>query len=66
MNSKECKFIPDIYHTFTDDDYLYLVLEYINSNSLNEKIQCLQDGKGFPTEAVQYLSAQIILSLEYL
>lgn len=52
MNAKDCPFLPDIYHTFTDEEYLYIVMEFIDSGSLNEKIASLEENNGFPKEAV--------------
>ena len=66
MYATDCPFLPDIYHTFSDEEYLYIVMEYINSGSLNEKINALDENKGFPIEAVKFIAAQIILTLQYL
>jgi len=34
MNSNDCKFIPEIYHTFMDQDNLYIVMEYMNGGTM--------------------------------
>jgi len=51
MSNKTCPFLPKIYHAFTDDEYLYLVMEYIPGGMLQEKIALFSPG-GFQKEVV--------------
>ena len=36
INNKTCLFLSDLYHTFTDDENLYLVMEYIEGGTLED------------------------------
>jgi serine/threonine protein kinase len=46
MNASEFEFLPSIYHTFADKEYLYIVMEYMNGGTLQEKLK-LVNGYGF-------------------
>jgi serine/threonine protein kinase len=51
MNSNDCRFIPQIYHTFADKENLYIVMEYMNGGSLQDKLK-LVNSFGFKKEIV--------------
>lgn len=61
----DCKYIPNLYHTFSDEEYLYIVLEYISGGTLSDKLK-LVNGFGFGKEQAQFYAAQIVVGLEYL
>lgn len=64
IQNKTCRFLPQIYHTFTDDEYLYIVLEYVPNGMLSEKLHLFDDG--FPKHIVKFYAAQLVLTIEYL
>ena len=65
VKNTTCPFLPKIYHTFADDEYLYIVMEYISQGTLSEKIMVVRDS-GFTKEQAQFYAAQLVLTLEYL
>lgn len=64
-NSTDCKFIPEIYHTFMDQEYLYIVMEYMNGGTMQQKLK-LVNGVGFKRDLVKFYAAQIVIALGYL
>ena len=56
ISNKTCPFLPKIYHTFADEEYLYLVMEYINGGTLSDKLISIRPG-GFAKEVVQFYAA---------
>jgi serine/threonine protein kinase len=61
----DCKYIPNIYHTFSDEEYLYIVLEYISGGTLSDKLKNIS-GVGFGREQAQFYAAQLVVGLEYI
>lgn len=65
INNKNCTFLPKIYHSFMDEEYLYIVMEYIKNGTLqdllkskNEKSNLFnRNTKGFGREIVQFYGA---------
>lgn len=51
INGKNCPFLPRLYHSFADDEYVYLVMEYIPNGTLEEFIK-KHCNYGFPREVV--------------
>ena len=52
-----------------DNNYYYIVMEYINGGSLTDclkKYQKKNNGKSFPEEIVQYLMRQIVGAIRYI
>ena len=39
MSASECPYLPNLYHTFADEEYLYIVLEYVACSTLQEKLK---------------------------
>lgn len=56
--------MPKLYHTFADEENLYVVLEFISNGTLAEKISHCQ-GQGYTKDLVQFYAAQIVLALEF-
>lgn len=63
--NKTCKFLPKLYHTFQDEEYLYIVMEFVSNGTLLNRIS-RQGKRGFPKYLIQFLAAQLVLTLEYL
>lgn len=38
IGNKTSPYLPKIFHTFSDEGYLYLVMEYISNGTLQERI----------------------------
>jgi serine/threonine protein kinase len=51
MNSDECNFIPQIFHTFADVENLYIVMEYMGGGTMQDKLK-LSHGSGFKKNVV--------------
>ena len=43
------KYMPNLYHTFSDEEYLYIVLEYVSGGTLSDQLK-LVNGVGFGKE----------------
>jgi serine/threonine protein kinase len=65
MSASDCLFFPNIYHTFADSEYLYLVLEYIACSTLLDALKPVSR-VGFSRPIAQFYTAQIVVALEYL
>jgi len=65
MNNKTCQFLPKIHNALVDDEYLYLVMEYISQGTLSTMILA-NSSLGLSKEIVQFYAAQLVLTLEYL
>jgi serine/threonine protein kinase len=48
--------LPQIYHTFADEEYLYLVMEYIPKGTLSEMLFVFSNS-GFSRPVVQFYAA---------
>ena len=44
IQNKSCKYLPKIYHTFTDKDNLYIVMEYVSNGELSQLINLYPNG----------------------
>eukprot|EP00771_Trimastix_marina_P000413 gnl/Trimastix_PCT/1430.p1 GENE.gnl/Trimastix_PCT/1430~~gnl/Trimastix_PCT/1430.p1 ORF type:complete len:347 (+),score=90.19 gnl/Trimastix_PCT/1430:52-1092(+) len=55
--------IVNLYRTFQDEEYLYMMMEYLPGGEL---FFHLRKRVNFPVETVRYYSAQIVLAFEYL
>lgn len=64
IQNKTCRFLPKIYHTFMDEEYLYIVLEYVPNGMLSEKLNLFENG--LPKHIVKFYAAQLVLTIEYL
>ena len=56
MSASECLYLPNIYHTFADDEYLYIVLEYVACSNLLEKLKTV-NRVGFSRPQAQFYAA---------
>lgn len=65
LSGKNFFFLPELCHCFDDEEYLYLVMEYIPNGTFEEFIK-RHCNYGFKKEIVQFYAAQIVLTLEYL
>jgi len=65
MNSGDCNFIPEIYHTFADVENLYIVMEFMSGGTMQDKLK-LVTGSGFKKDMVRFYAAQIVIALGYL
>ena len=54
-----------MHNAFKDDDYLYMVMEYIPGGTLAQ-MMLAYSSQGMPKEFVQFYAAQLVLTLEYL
>ena len=54
-----------MHNAFKDDDYLYMVMEYIPGGTLAQTMLAYSS-EGMPKEFVQFYAAQLVLTLEYL
>jgi serine/threonine protein kinase len=45
-NNKVCSFLPKLHNAFADEEYLYLVMEYIKNGNLQQMI-CNECNHGF-------------------
>lgn len=63
--NKTCLYLPRIFHTFSDEEYLYIAMEYVNNGTLTDKIN-YNPVPGFTKEVSQFYAAQIVVTLEYL
>jgi protein-serine/threonine kinase len=61
----DCKYMPNLYHCFSDEEYLYIVLEYISGGTLSDKLKSV-NGVGFGKEQAQFYAAQLVVGLEYI
>ena len=56
MNSGDCNFIPEIYHTFADMENLYIVMEFMSGGTMQDKLK-LVTGSGFKKDMVRFYAA---------
>jgi serine/threonine protein kinase len=50
VNNRSCAFLPKIFHSFSDAENLYIVMEYIPNGTLAEFLQ--NQGHGLPKNMV--------------
>lgn len=65
FNSKDCKSLPKFYHTFNEEDYLYLVMEFVDRGTLKFMLDAQPNQAGLPLNLVKFYSAQLVTILEY-
>lgn len=63
LKNFDCDFIIKLYKIFQDDEYVYLVLEYVDGSELFE-ILCKK--RRLDLQYVKYILAQLILALEHI
>jgi serine/threonine protein kinase len=52
----DCLYMTNLYHTFSDDEYLYFVLEYLSGGTLKDKLQFVH-GFGLDKDQYQFYAA---------
>ena len=65
IQNKKCRYLPRIFHSFMDEEYLYIAMEYVSNGTLINKIN-FNPEPGLSTDATRFYAAQIIVTLEYL
>lgn len=63
-NPNQCKYLPNLEHSFKDADYIYFVMDYIQGGTLEEFLT--KNKERMSAEARRFISAQLVLALEYL
>ncbi|KAI9302885.1 kinase-like domain-containing protein [Cunninghamella echinulata] len=58
-----CPFIVNLWGTFQDDSFLYMVLDYVSGG---EMFNLLRRSKRFPDHVAKFYGAEVTLALEYL
>ena len=56
IEGRKCPFLPNMYHSIADEEYLYLVMEYVPNGTLEEFIK-KHCNFGFKREIVQFYAA---------
>ena len=65
LNSeKPCPFITKLYHTFSDSECLYFVMEYIRGGTLENFL--ISNARNLSDELIKFIAAQLVLVLECL